>query len=48
MKNVGDHCSIVIAAVAQEQINRFGEVHGTDGRTHTDPRIRGKLRVSRA
>jgi len=37
MKKVGDHCSIVIAAVVQEQINRFGEVHGTDGRTHTDP-----------
>ena len=37
MKNVGDQCSVVIAAVSQEQINRFGEVHGTDGRTHTDP-----------
>ena len=36
MKAVGDSCSIVIAGVSQEQINRFGELHGTNGRTHTD------------
>ena len=37
MKAVGDSCSVVVAAVGQEKINRFGEVHGTNGRTHTDP-----------
>lgn len=37
MKNVGDQVSYLIKGFTQDQINLFGKVHGTDGKTHTDP-----------
>ena len=35
--NKNDRFVAVIAGVAQEDVNRFGALHGTTGRTHTDP-----------
>jgi len=32
-----DKYSSALAGVSQEDINRFGRLHGTTGRTHTDP-----------
>ncbi|WP_454688129.1 MaoC/PaaZ C-terminal domain-containing protein [Achromobacter aloeverae] len=32
-----DRYIATIAGVAQEDVNRFGALHGTTGRTHTDP-----------
>jgi acyl dehydratase len=35
--NIGAVFHSTIPAVTQAQINCFGELHGTNGRTHTDP-----------
>lgn len=35
--NVGDKFSSAVSPITQENINRFGNLHGTNGRTHTDP-----------